>query len=509
MPNELREELRQEMNDLAPAYWEEFADAQSVFFGGAHMLNERIDLIDDLLINEMQLTTATEVGTRFMEWKYGIKNEPIQLGQVPYPNNRFKSGHVAIEDLSLDSTKLTLDTLGLNTLNIPLKCQFESATSSTPYFTDYDMQQAFFLMAEAKKRGVRAILEFHPWIANGTVSPTDFDPEDKSLFFLIWEDLIASVVKRASAQGLDVYAVTVAHNLIRLETPTWSPAWTSLFQSLHNKMPLGIKIIYRTNHWTTGASNKALPLFGSPYLDYISVSAFFPLTALAEPTSEDLIAALRNTMNGQDVFSEIKAFYDTHQKKVMLTLGTDASGADYQRNLIQAYLTVFGNEPWFAGYSVFQVSYANSPYYPLEKSSGVFIQSHVPGVFEDLKWVNKGLRTLDERKERIRAVLKGIDNKPLSIASIKEIVDSYTGGNVHVTPHPDTGIIDIEFIDIYSTPTQMKDVEKTLDAVLPAWYQVNYDFRYYTYEQLKDSGKTYQMLSDDGSYEDLLNGGII
>lgn len=101
--------------------------------------------------------------------------------------------------------------------------------------------------------------------------------------------------------------------------------WKSVITSLRSLF--SGKILYRTNYWVTAnwapetivAYNKKLnnPLFG--LVDIIAIATYFELTDNRNPSVDQLIDAIYSVPlygRGQNIFKEIKAFYDKWNKPI-------------------------------------------------------------------------------------------------------------------------------------------------------------------------------------------------
>lgn len=131
-------------------------------------------------------------------------------------------------------------------------------------------------------------------------------------------------------------------------------------------------------------------------MDFVSVAAYFELTGNETNTADNLVRALRQTQiqgRKQHVCEELKNFHTVWGKPVFLgelgfprmnrasvhpwnpEVSTVENGRE-QANCFAAYRTVFANEPWMLGFSVFAIgdhSPANK-YYPGDESGQVIRQ---------------------------------------------------------------------------------------------------------------------------------------
>jgi hypothetical protein len=310
--------------------------------------------------------------------------------------DKLKSGSLYANDTT-NITDITQNskTLGLNVVNVPVKIDITDSTSSDPTVNATSKSNAITLIQSLNTEGLKVILEPYPWIANGTVSETNYSPSDKALFFTNWKACLDELIVDI-ANPYSVYCLNTSSNLVNLEPETAS--WKDVFA--HVKSQYTGQVTYRTNWWitatwdtgagsTTEAYNNKLnnELFGDANLDFISIAAYFELNNdFAVPTVEQLKADLRSVSKfdrGQDVYQEVKNFYDTWGKPIFFgELGVpsveygasepwnpDAStvqSQDVQSNVFQAYKETFIDD-WFMGFSIFIVNLNSSNYYPIGK----------------------------------------------------------------------------------------------------------------------------------------------
>ena len=112
-------------------------------------------------------------------------------------------------------------------------------------------------------------------------------------------------------------------------------------------------------------------------------------------------------------------------------------------------------------------------------------------------------RTIDERRDRIRAVKRGQGNA--TIEEIKLIASSFAGGTVDVSIDYDNFVVTVEFVDQFGVPTRIADVQAALDKAFPSHYEIFYNYRFNSYRDIKLYFSTYQSLIDARlSYRQLL-----
>ncbi|WP_051541194.1 glycoside hydrolase family 113 [Caldalkalibacillus mannanilyticus] len=217
--------------------------------------------------------------------------------------------------------------LGLNALNVPVIIDFSDYDISQPVLNLDSKTTAMSIIHALHKEGLKTILEPYPLVRGGEGSETGIVPKDVELFFVTWRSILREIVHDI-AQPLQVYALNTSSNLVHLES--YSDEWIGLFREI-KKIYSGL-VTYRTNWWVTavwdtgsGSTTEAYqqkmnnPLFSSSDLDFISISAYFELTERALPSVTQLMEDLDASTiysRGQNIFAEIKAFYDKWNKPI-------------------------------------------------------------------------------------------------------------------------------------------------------------------------------------------------
>lgn len=325
---------------------------------------------------------------------------------------RLKSGNMYVPKLSqigqlIDNAKK----LGLNALNVPVLIDFTDTTDSSPKVNQESKGVASAIIARANTEGLKTILEPYPFIANGTQAETELMPSSVPQFFTSWKAVLDELI-RDIATPYNVYAVYTASNFVHLEAH--ASDWMDVF--VHVKSQFTGLVSYRTNWWVTatwdvgpGSTTQAYldklnnPLFGSPYLDFISIAAYFELDDQPVPSVPKLVSDFEGVpiySRQQNVFKEVKAFYDTWHKPIFFgELGcasreyaamqpwsmepSQTVSEAVQANLFEAYGRKFGPYDWFMGFSIWQISDDTSPYYPVGKQAEQVIMSVFGDLFPD------------------------------------------------------------------------------------------------------------------------------
>ncbi|MFD2704622.1 putative phage tail protein [Salibacterium lacus] len=118
-----------------------------------------------------------------------------------------------------------------------------------------------------------------------------------------------------------------------------------------------------------------------------------------------------------------------------------------------------------------------------------------------------GIRTdedkpLNERRSVIRSQKRG--QGTVTKAFVREVAESYDGGEVEVTEEYANYNIVVTFISTRGVPPNLEDTKQALRNIVPAHLTVNFEFTYLLYSELASEGGTYADVAALGlTYEEL------
>ncbi len=315
---------------------------------------------------------------------------------------KIKSGNLST-DYDIDTAIKDIDSLGLNTVNIPVVINIDNITASDMKIEGWSEEKAKKLIKRLKKKKVNIILEPYPWIRDGSESETEWLPNNMNNFFNNWKTEVLKKLIDDIAIPYHVDAMYIGSNFSKFEKNEAGFCDTIDYVRRYYK---GL-VSYRTNYWVTANwndnSTKEIEdklkleyenklnnrLFSK--LDFISVAAYFELTDKSENTVDNLVNALQSTQRynrKQNVKQELKNFYDKWGKPVFFGElgfpktgkasiepwnfeGINKSDNKEQANCFEAYRLCFEYEQWNLGFSVFAIGKDGSDkmYYPSEESA--------------------------------------------------------------------------------------------------------------------------------------------
>jgi hypothetical protein len=107
-------------------------------------------------------------------------------------------------------------------------------------------------------------------------------------------------------------------------------------------------------------------------------------------------------------------------------------------------------------------------------------------------------KPIDQRRSVVKSKLRGVGT--VSVELIKNVVESWYGGEVDVTQEPAQYLVTVKFVSSYGVPENLADVERILRDIIPAHLKLVFAFRFVLYRDLTDrpyktlTGLTYDQL---------------
>lgn len=116
----------------------------------------------------------------------------------------------------------------------------------------------------------------------------------------------------------------------------------------------------------------------------------------------------------------------------------------------------------------------------IEKNNEFFIDTAVKALAlhaRDLGITIENFLTSKEKRELVvayyRAILEQTNDE-----TIKNVASSFTGGTIEIKSTTKEGVFGIAFTDIYGTPTNIENLRKALDVIIPAHLQFIFEYSY-------------------------------
>ena len=335
----------------------------------------------------------------------GIINKVLNKIEGKTLDNNFstkiKSANLST-DYSVDQAIKDIEALELNTINLPVVINIDNITSSNAIIDENSLERAKILLNELKGKKINIILEPYPWIADGSIYETDFNPTNKSEFLLSWKNDVIKPLIDEIAIPYRVDALNIASGFNDLEDMEDEFCEIIDFSRKYYK---GL-ITYRTSFWTTAnwkdeVTKKQVDELNEKYnkklnnkifskIDFISIATYFELTDNDTNTVENLVASLSSSQRynrEQNIKEQVENFYDKWDKPIFFGelgfprtnkasvepwnpfLSKDINNQE-QANCFEAYRRVYESETWFLGFSLFAVGNKEEDkmYYPSDET---------------------------------------------------------------------------------------------------------------------------------------------
>ena len=330
----------------------------------------------------------------------GLINSMINKIEGKTLNSKFqtkiKSGNLST-DYNINQVLNDVDKFELNTLNVPIVINITNRTSNNMTVDTESKKQSIKLIKKLIGKKVNIILEPYPWIENGSIGETEWNPNNINDFFYNWTHNVLKVLVDEVAIPYHVDALNIGTSFVNMEL---KENYMCNMVDYVRKYYKGL-VTYRTNFWVTAVWKPELTIeyekkinnrvFSK--LDFISIASYFELTNNDTNTVDNLIDSLQSTQiynRKQNVRQEIKKFHDRWNKPVFFgELGfpktnkasvepynsyfSDIINNQEQANCFEAYRRVFENEPWNLGFSIFAIgeNSVEKRYYPSKESTEV------------------------------------------------------------------------------------------------------------------------------------------
>lgn len=309
---------------------------------------------------------------------------------------KIKSGNLST-DYNIKQVLNDVENLKLNTLNVPIVINVTNRTSNNMSIDNESKNRSIELIKKLKGKKINIILEPYPWIENGSLEETKWNPSNIIDFFYNWTHNVLKVLIDEVAVPYHVDALNIGTSFVYMESQEKHMCNMVDYVRKYYK---GL-VTYRTNFWSTAEWKPELTVEYEKKLnnkvfsklDFISIASYFQLTENDTNSVDNLINALQSTQRNnrkQNVKEEIKRFYDKWNKPIFFgELGfpktnkasvdpynpkvTDIINNQEQANCFEAYRRVFENTPWNLGFSIFAIgeNSIEKRYYPSKESTEI------------------------------------------------------------------------------------------------------------------------------------------
>lgn len=306
---------------------------------------------------------------------------------------KIKSGNLST-DYEISQVLEDIKKLDLNTINLPITIDIKSLNSNDMEVNKQSKEKAIRLIKSLPKRKINVILEPYPWIDNGSLYETEWNPTDINTFFWNWKTKVLKELIEDIAVPYNVNAIVIASNFRHMEYA--EGYWCDTIEYVRG-LYKGL-ITYKTNWWYTAEfDKKTVDMYNSKLnnklfskVDFISIGAYFELTDKDTNNAEDLAKTINKTSiygRNQNIKKELQNFNDKWKKPVFFgelgfprrngaamypwnPMPSNKENNIEQANCFEAYKENFENESWILGFSIFAIGQQGKDknYYPSNES---------------------------------------------------------------------------------------------------------------------------------------------
>jgi Uncharacterized protein conserved in bacteria len=100
--------------------------------------------------------------------------------------------------------------------------------------------------------------------------------------------------------------------------------------------------------------------------------------------------------------------------------------------------------------------------------------------------------TLEERRDRIKSKIRGYGTA--TIQTIKKVAESYDKGIVDVAEDYSAMRVIIRFVDTTGVPSNIEDLKAILRELVPAHLAIDFEYNYFTWDELDSKAWTWDEL---------------
>ncbi|OTA17642.1 hypothetical protein Xvie_01035 [Xenorhabdus vietnamensis] len=291
--------------------------------------------------------------------------------------DKIKSGNITVWDvINVEKILEDVKRFNLNAINVPVQIDVQDVTASKVIVNQYQKQKAIILIEELLKHDIKIIVEPFPFIKQGTIGETEWNPSDINVFFWDWKTVVLQDIFDSITSKYNTYGLKIASNFIHMEYA--EGYWNDVIDFVRKQY--NGNVIYQMNSWITADWDpsyeaKFIQKINRSYLkkvDIVSIDSWFEVSDKKVPSYEEIIQSLFSTTvynRNQDVIYQIGRLHRATKKPVyfggfnipacefgLLTpwnpLTSDIFSAEIQINGWRAYRKMMEPRLYFKGFSI-------------------------------------------------------------------------------------------------------------------------------------------------------------
>ncbi|KEK23251.1 glycoside hydrolase family 113 [Bacillus gaemokensis] len=237
---------------------------------------------------------------------------------------KIKAGNVTVWEVQ-NIAKVLEDVkrLDLNTVNVPIQVDIPHVNATSMVINQNQKKQAILLIRELIKRNIQVIVEPFPFIQQGNVGETEWNPSDINDFFWNWKTVVLQDIFETITSKYKVYGLKIASNFVNMEYA--EGYWDDTIDYVRKQYKGNV--LYQMNWWLTANWDpsyeaKFIEKINRPYLkkvDIVSIDSWFEVSDKKNPTYEEIKKSLYATTvynRGQNVIQQLEQLHQTTGKPI-------------------------------------------------------------------------------------------------------------------------------------------------------------------------------------------------
>ncbi|AOM42013.1 glycoside hydrolase family 113 [Xenorhabdus hominickii] len=213
---------------------------------------------------------------------------------------KIKSGNITVWDVgNIEKILADIRRFNLNTVNVPVQIDIPSVTSSTMTVNQLQKQKAITLIEELLHHNIQIIVEPFPFIQQGSIGETEWNPGNINDFFWNWKTIVLQDILTSVTKQHTIYGLKIASNFINMEYA--EGYWNDVIDFVRQQYQGNV--LYQMNSWITAIwdpiyETKFIEKINRSYLkrvDIVSIDSWFEVSDKKIPSYPEIKQSLFST----------------------------------------------------------------------------------------------------------------------------------------------------------------------------------------------------------------------
>ncbi|WP_319926551.1 glycoside hydrolase family 113 [Xenorhabdus littoralis] len=290
---------------------------------------------------------------------------------------KIKSGNITVWDVeNIEKILSDISRFNLNTVNVPIQIDIPDVTSSIMAVNQSQKKKAITLIEELLRHNIQIIVEPFPFIQQGGIGETEWNPSNINDFFWHWKTIVLQDILTSITNQYTIYGLKIASNFVNMEYA--EGYWNDVIDFVRRQYQGNV--LYQMNWWVTAIwdsiyEKRFIEKINRPYLkrvDIVSIDSWFEVSDKNIPSYTETKQSLFSTTvynREQNIIQQLEQLHQATGKPVYFggfniparELGLkypwnpDVSAVfstDVQINGWRAYREVLEIKSYFKGFSI-------------------------------------------------------------------------------------------------------------------------------------------------------------